>query len=80
MNKPIVARHNKARNAKTAFCWFFCVGAIALVFVSGVFVSVSHGRIEPRFNRPMPAGQLQADVRTVLAALDFLVHPYPTLP
>lgn len=77
MNELIVAPRKPARSGRTALIWIPVITALVLVFTYVARVSGPHGTVEPQSRRQLPPGQLQADARTVLAALDYLFHPDP---
>ena len=73
MNARLSPRPAKATSPKTALVWSFVIAATAFCLVVGVWRSLPS---EPRFvgsQRSLPAGQLQADARTLFAALNYLL-------
>jgi len=70
MNALISVRFAKATRRKTGWFWSLSATAALLFICCAVWTLISSS--DP-WRSPQPAGQLQADARTVIAALNYLL-------
>lgn len=72
MNAQLSPYPAKGIRQKAAWVWPLGIAAVALFMFGGVWIFLSSTRNDPGRGR-LPAGQLQADVRTVFGALNYLL-------
>lgn len=75
MNTTPLCQSTRTRSAKSALLWPLTLAGVMLFLCIGVGLQLPPTQTNSGKSFPMPPGQLQADARTVGAALRYLLEP-----
>ena len=79
MNQPNFDPSAASRGRKTTLAWLLCL-VLLLVALVGGWAWLTSGPNQNGNAHPLPPGQLQADARTFVAAIRYLMTPETDLP
>ena len=79
MNTPLRRQRIKICSPKSILRWHLSLAGLLSFLCFGVGLILPPIKNEAGNNFPMPRGQLQADTRTLVAALRYLLEPVPDI-
>ena len=62
-----------SRRTKTPI-WYLCIATVVLLLAMNVWLLMPQENVRSQNPRPLPAGQFQADARTLVAAFTYLFN------
>ena len=77
MNEPLPCEGTATPSPRFARLWHLGLAAVLSFLCLGIVLLASSAKDESGNNFGMPTGQLQADERTLAAALHYLIEPEP---
>jgi len=80
MNQPNFDPSAASRRRKTTLAWLFSLVLLMLFVFVGGWLWLTSGPNPNGNAHPLPSGQLQADARTFVAAVRYLMTPETDLP